>query len=93
MSAIRVVGALEQAGYLVPQDISVIGFDDLPYAAMMHPPLSTLHVDSAMIGRQSIALLLRRLAEPNSPAAQVECGVSPVTGGTVAQIAQARATA
>ena len=92
-SALRTVGALEQAGYQVPQDISVMGFDDLPYAAMMHPPLSTLRVDSAMIGRQSIALLLRRLAEPDSPAAQVECGVRMTAGGTVAQIAQAHSTA
>ena len=86
--AIRLIGALETAGVSVPAEVSVIGFDDLPYAAMMKPPLSTLAVDNIMIGRQAIALLLRRLAEPSAPAMQVECGVRMEFGGTVAQITQ-----
>ena len=90
MSAIRLIGALEAAGVSVPAEASVIGFDDLPYAAMMKPPLSTLAVDNVMIGRQAIALLLRRLAEPSAPAMQVECGVRMEVGGTVAQLTQNR---
>jgi DNA-binding LacI/PurR family transcriptional regulator len=88
MTAIRVMGALEAKGFRVPTDVSVIGFDDLPYASMMNPPLSTMAVDCGMLGRQAIALLLRRLAEPDANPLQVECGVGSRTGGTIAQFAQ-----
>ena len=86
--AIRTMGALEAAGLRVPQDISVIGFDDLLYAAMISPPLSTMTVDCAMLGRQAITLLLRRLAEPNAVPMQIDCAVRAKTGSTIAQLAQ-----
>jgi len=88
MSAIRAIGALEAAGFHVPVDISVLGFDDLPYASMMNPPLSTMTVDTGMIGRQAIGVLLRRLAEPAAPAVQIDCGVRLKLGGTIAQVTQ-----
>jgi DNA-binding LacI/PurR family transcriptional regulator len=72
----------------VPGDISVVGFDDLAYAAMMNPPLSTMTVDCGMIGREAITLLLRRLAEPHAFALQVECAVRARAGATIAQITQ-----
>jgi DNA-binding LacI/PurR family transcriptional regulator len=86
--AIQVMGALETAGLRVPQDVSVIGFDDLLYAAMVNPPLSTMTVDCVMLGRQAIALLLRRLAEPGAVAVQVDCAVRAKTGSTIAQLTQ-----
>lgn len=86
--AIQVMGALETAGLRVPQDVSVVGFDDLPYAAMVNPPLSTMTVDCAMLGRQAIALLLRRLAEPGSVAVQVDCAVRAKAGSTIAELTQ-----
>jgi DNA-binding LacI/PurR family transcriptional regulator len=88
MTAIRVIGALEAHGFRVPADVSVIGFDDLPYASMMNPALSTMAVDCALLGRQAIALLLRRLAEPDAGPLQVECGVSVRVGATIAQMMQ-----
>ena len=86
--AIQVMSALESAGLRVPHDVSLVGFDDLPYAAMVNPPLSTMTVDCAMLGRQAIALLLRRLAEPDSTAVQVDCAVRAKTGSTIAQATQ-----
>lgn len=85
--AIRLLHGLEAVGLHVPSDISLLGFDDLPFAAMMSPRLSTLRVDCAEIGRQAVALLLRRIADPTATALQIECGVRPVLGGTIAQFA------
>ncbi len=85
-AAIRFIHALEEAGLRVPQDISVIGFDDLPAASMMTPRLTTMRVDTDAIGRQAIALLLRRIAEPDACRLQVDCGVVPVAGESLAQI-------
>jgi DNA-binding LacI/PurR family transcriptional regulator len=87
LAAIRLIQALEAEGFRVPQDISVVGFDDLPAASMMSPRLSTVRVDCQAIGAQAIALMLRRLSDPEAGAVQAECGVSVVAGGTIAQIA------
>lgn len=84
--AIRLIHALENVGLSVPGDVSVIGFDDLPPAAMLTPRLSTMRVDCAAIGREAIAVLLRRLDDPDAGVLQIESAVSPVSGGTIAQI-------
>lgn len=85
-AAIRFIHALEDAGLRVPRDVSVIGFDDLPAAAVMSPRLTTMRVDTDAIGRQAVALLLRRIAEPEACRLQVECGVSPVAGETIRKL-------
>jgi hypothetical protein len=59
LAAIRLIHALEAEGFRVPQDISVVGFDDLPAASMMSPRLSTVRVDCQAIGAQAIALMQR----------------------------------
>lgn len=87
LAAIRLIHALEAEGYRVPQDISVVGFDDLPAASMMSPRLSTVRVDCQAIGAQAIALMLRRLADPDAGVVQAECGVTAVAGGTISQFA------
>lgn len=85
-AAIRFIHALEDAGLRVPRDVSVIGFDDLPAAAVMSPRLTTIRVDTDAIGRQAVALLLRRIAEPDACRLQIECGVTPVPGETVRKL-------
>jgi DNA-binding LacI/PurR family transcriptional regulator len=88
LAAIRLIHALEAEGFRVPQDVSVVGFDDLPAASMMSPRLSTVRVDCQAIGAQAIALMLRRLSYPEAGSVQAECGVSAVAGGTIAQFAE-----
>ncbi len=45
-------------GLRVPDDIAIIGFDDIPGAAHAHPPLSTIAVDKEALGRRGVELLL-----------------------------------
>lgn len=87
MVAFRLMNALEAAGLRVPDQISVIGFDDLPYAALMHPRLTTMRVDCAEMARQAISLVHRRLADRTAIPLQIECGVQLQHGETVTQIA------
>ncbi|GAB7190689.1 LacI family DNA-binding transcriptional regulator [Kineococcus sp. NUM-3379] len=54
--------ALTDAGRRVPEDVSVIGFDDEPWAGFLRPSLTTVRQDFAEIGRRSVALLLAQLA-------------------------------
>ena len=65
--AIGAIHALRQAGCAVPQDISVIGFDDIPLAAFQEPPLTTLHQDVFAIGKEAARLLIARVEQPETP--------------------------
>jgi len=55
--AIGVLRALWEAGRRVPQDISVVGFDDIPEAAFLIPPLTTVRQDFEAVGRRAIDVL------------------------------------
>lgn len=65
--AIGLIHACRDAGVDVPRDISVVGFDDIPLAAHVWPPLTTIHQDFEAIGRRAVSLLLDGgAAEPSA---------------------------
>jgi DNA-binding LacI/PurR family transcriptional regulator len=55
--AIGVLRALTEAGRAVPGDVSVVGFDDIPEAGFLIPPLTTVRQDFAAVGRRAIDVL------------------------------------
>jgi LacI family transcriptional regulator len=64
------VGALRAAvktGRRVPEDVAVIGYDDIELASFMNPPLSTIAQPKSEIGRQAAQILARRMADPSHP--------------------------
>ena len=60
--ALGLLRALAEAGRRVPEDVSVVGFDDLPEAAYFAPPLTTVRQDFVELGRRAVGLILRVLA-------------------------------
>ena len=60
-TAIGVITALRLRGYNVPQDFSVIGFDDIPFANHITPALTTIRQPRSHIGEQAMTFLLDRL--------------------------------
>lgn len=58
MLALGAIRALQQNGYSVPGDISVVGFDDLPFCTISAPPLTTIKVYSRDIGRAAVRRLM-----------------------------------
>jgi DNA-binding LacI/PurR family transcriptional regulator len=56
--ALGLLRAMSEAGRRVPADVSVVGFDDVPEAAFMIPPLSTIKQDFGQVGRASIDLFV-----------------------------------
>jgi LacI family transcriptional regulator len=50
-AAIGVLRALKEHGYRVPEDIAVVGFDDLPISAFMTPPLTTVRAPTEIVGQ------------------------------------------
>jgi DNA-binding LacI/PurR family transcriptional regulator len=61
--ALGVLRALSERGLRVPDDVSIVGFDDLPEAEYYTPPLTTVRQDFQEVGRQGLELLLRQIAD------------------------------
>jgi DNA-binding LacI/PurR family transcriptional regulator len=57
-TALGVLRGLAESGRRVPDDVAVVGFDDLPEAAYFLPPLTTVRQDFAEVGRRAVDLVL-----------------------------------
>ena len=65
--ALGVMRALELNGLSVPEDVSVVGYDDMPEAAFFSPSLTAVTHDFATAGRACLEFLLRRIRNPQAP--------------------------
>jgi LacI family transcriptional regulator len=64
VSAVGAIRAFTEASYRVPEDISVVGFDDVYSSAYQNPPLTTVRQPLRRMGKLAAETLLRRLAAP-----------------------------
>jgi LacI family transcriptional regulator len=69
--AIGAIGTLRRAGIGVPEEVSVIGFDNTPLANAMFPTLTTIAQPIVEMGRRSVRLLLDRIADRDAPISRV----------------------
>ncbi|QBX37557.1 LacI family transcriptional regulator [Brevundimonas sp. S30B] len=58
MMAVGALLALQETGLRCPEDVAVVGFDDVPIAALMRPSLTTMKIDIAGIGRRALERLI-----------------------------------
>jgi LacI family transcriptional regulator len=65
------IQAIKDAGKSIPEDVSVVGFDNLPSDDFMEPRLSSMKVSNSSIGRRAMHLLLDRIADPGRPSEKV----------------------
>jgi LacI family transcriptional regulator len=78
LTAFAAIGALSNAGHRIPEDCSVIGFDDIPGAAFYNPPLTTLrqHLEEqGGIGAEMMGRLLK--SDTDSPREVVHKKIEP----------------
>jgi DNA-binding LacI/PurR family transcriptional regulator len=64
--AIGVLSALRERGLRVPDDVSVVGFDDVPEAGYLYPALTTVRQDFAALGELMMQKVLVAVEEPDS---------------------------
>lgn len=85
--ALGLLSAFDEGGIRVPEDISVVGFDDVPEAPYYVPPLTTVRQDFAELGRRVVQAVLARISgtsfqpEPVQPHLMVRNSTAPPTHG------------
>lgn len=65
------LGAIRSQGLRVPEDVSLIGFDDMPWAQYLNPPLTVVSQPTYELGKQSAELLLKRISHPDEKTKQI----------------------
>ena len=63
--ALGAAKALIEAGYRIPNDISIMGFDDIDSCQIFNPPISTIHVNRDNIGSLAVQILQQRITHPD----------------------------
>ena len=86
--AFGAIAALNEAGLNVPDDVSVVGFDDIPTAAMNSVPLTTIRVEAEDIGERGINRLLERIKSRDRIATYTETAVKLVKRRSTAPVSQ-----
>jgi DNA-binding LacI/PurR family transcriptional regulator len=86
MAAIGAMAALKQAGRRVPEDVSVVGFDDIAFSTYVDPPLTTVHQPKEEMGRIAMQMLLDLLSR-NKVADVVVPGILIVRESACARMA------
>ena len=67
MLAVGCYGALDELGLRCPDDVSVIGFNDMPFIDRLRPPLSTVRFPHYQLGTEAAKLLLERIESGDGP--------------------------
>jgi LacI family transcriptional regulator len=80
--AVGAMQACQELGRRVPDDCAIVGFDDIPLAAMLAPPLTTVRVDKYELGRQTMSRLFDMLDSPGATFPPVYLDVELVIRGS-----------
>ncbi|TXY07796.1 substrate-binding domain-containing protein [Vibrio mimicus] len=86
MMAMGVIQAANQRGLRVPDDLSLIGYDDVHIAKFMSPALTTIHQPKYRLGKAAIDTLLYRLENPDTTAQVVQLEPTLVVRGSVRKL-------
>jgi LacI family transcriptional regulator len=71
LSAFGAMDATRECGFRIPDDISIIGFDDIPQAALVYPKLTTVRQPLEQMGQVAGKMLLEQIEDPSRPPQRV----------------------
>jgi len=92
MLAVGCYGALDELGLRCPEDVSVTGFNDMPFIDRLRPPLSTVRFPHYQLGTEAATLLIERIESGNGPVKILFLAPELVTRGSSAPPAAAPGT-
>jgi LacI family transcriptional regulator len=89
--ALGAIDAIRDTGRACPGDISVVGFNDMPYTDRFSPPLTTIRISQNELGARTARLLLETIADPRrAPETQLVSAQLVVRGSTAPARADSR---
>ena len=92
LMALGVMAELRAAGLQIPRDVSVIGFDDIAFAASAEPPLTTVCLPRVELGSRAVEALMTNIEHPERRGLQVNIPTYLITrASTAAAVSSARA--
>jgi LacI family transcriptional regulator len=87
MLALGCYAALDAAGLSCPADISVVGFNDMPFIDLLHPPLTTVRFPHYQVGTEAAQLLLERIGGHSGPIKILYLAPEFISRGSTAPVA------
>ena len=88
MLAIGCLAALEEMGLNCPADMSVVGFNDMPFIDRLRPPLTTIRFPHYQLGTEAAQLLLERIGGQGGPVRVIYLAPELVVRGSTAPCRQ-----
>ena len=76
--AIGAMKALGEAGYRIPEDVAIVGFDDIPLCEYLSPPLTTVHVPRHAYGETAVRRLIEMVEQKDPCPTKTEIGTKLV---------------
>ena len=92
LTTIGVLRATRHLGIDMPDDLSLVGFDDIPTGELLDPPLTVIVQPTYQLGAKAAELLLRRIAEPDATRTEVVLHASLLIRGSTSRPAARPAT-
>ena len=85
-SALGAMAAIKEMGFRIPEDISIIGFDDIPRAADSFPPLTTVRQPLVEMGKTAVEILVRILNRERITQNRIELPTKLIIRGSCARL-------
>lgn len=86
--AVGAMKAFKQCGIKIPEDISIVGFDNMPISSVIEPSLTTIHVPKKYMGETAANRLISLIREPGQPPVKTEIATTLLKRNTVHRLAQ-----
>jgi LacI family transcriptional regulator, xylobiose transport system transcriptional regulator len=84
LQALGMIEAARQVGLDVPADLSVVGFDDIPMASILTPPLTTIRQPLRLMAEEATRLVLRIAGDRSHESTRIDLATTLVVRGTTA---------
>lgn len=85
MMALGVMQECRAAGPLIPRDISIVGFDDIAFAVLADPPLTTVNLPREQLGRRAVEALMLTIERPDRQGVEIHIPTRLVVRGSTAE--------
>ncbi|MCL1964983.1 MAG: LacI family transcriptional regulator [Firmicutes bacterium] len=70
--AIGAVKAIQEAGFIIPEDLSIVGVDDIPFSAVNMPALTTMRISRSALGKLAVDMIRMRIRHPDLPSIHMQ---------------------